>query len=557
METEKVVPAAFERHILDATHNETLELVRHAQESDAADRQLTIRQALSKYKKAVFWAMLLSTSLVMEGYDLVIITSFYGQTQFRTRFGIQDPTTGKHVIPARWQSGLSNSALVGQLAGLLVNAYTQDKFGCRPTMMVFMVWMAVVLFIPVFAPSLSVLAFGEAMCGIPWGVFQQTLSTTYACEVVPTILRPYVTAYVCMCWGAGILLSSGVVRAVAGIEGNLGWRLPFALQFVWPVPLFIGAYFAPESPWNAVRRGKFELARRSLQRLRQETPNKEREVDASLAYIKYTTELERAETEGASFLELFRGTNLRRTEINCVVWAAQILCGNAILGYSVVFLEAAGFSELQAFDVNISLSACYIIGGIICWLMFPHFGRATIYMGGLTLMFFCLVAIGGLGWSSSKHAQLAIGILLVVSTLINMITVGPACYPIVAETPSGRLRYKTIVIGRFVYNLTGIFNNSVTPRMIAADSWNWGAKTGLFYAGTNLLCNIWCWFRLPETKDRSFGEIDLMFENHVPARKFKHTKVDQFAIGQATQKEIEASEKHASAEHRDVAAVAL
>jgi SP family general alpha glucoside:H+ symporter-like MFS transporter len=79
--------------------------------------------------------------------------------------------------------------------------------------------------------------------------------------------------------------------------------------------LFIAAYYAPESPWNAVRRGKFELARRSLQRLRQETLDKEREVDASLAYIKYTTELERAETAGASFLECFRGTNLRRTEI--------------------------------------------------------------------------------------------------------------------------------------------------------------------------------------------------------------------------------------------------
>lgn len=33
-----------------------------------------------------------------------------------------------------------------------------------------------------------------------------------------------------MCWGAGILLSSGVVRAVAGIESQLAWRLPFALQ---------------------------------------------------------------------------------------------------------------------------------------------------------------------------------------------------------------------------------------------------------------------------------------------------------------------------------------
>ncbi len=203
---------------------------------------------------------------------------------------------------------------MGQLAGLLINSYAQDRFGCRPTMMAFMAWMAAVLFIPVFAPSLSVLAFGEAMCGIPWGVFQ-TLSTAYASEVVPTVLRPYLTAYVCMCWGAGILLSSGVVRAVAGIEGNLGWRLPFAIQFVWPLPLFIGAYFAPESPWNAVRRGKFDLAQKSLMRLKQDTPNKQREVEASLAYIKYTTELERAETESASFWECFRGTNLRRTEI--------------------------------------------------------------------------------------------------------------------------------------------------------------------------------------------------------------------------------------------------
>jgi SP family general alpha glucoside:H+ symporter-like MFS transporter len=62
--------------------------------------------------------------------------------------------------------------------------------------------------------------------------------------------------------------------------------MPFVLQEVWPVPLFIAAYFAPESPWNAVRRGQIEEARQSLMRLSQDTPNKEHEVDATLAYIK-------------------------------------------------------------------------------------------------------------------------------------------------------------------------------------------------------------------------------------------------------------------------------
>lgn len=50
-------------------------------------------------------------------------------------------------------------------------------------------------------------------------------------------------------------------------------------------------------------------------RLRQDTPDKETEVNASLAYIRHTTALEQAETANSSFIECFQGTNLRRTEI--------------------------------------------------------------------------------------------------------------------------------------------------------------------------------------------------------------------------------------------------
>ncbi|KAJ4191832.1 hypothetical protein NW767_010739 [Fusarium falciforme] len=525
---EKVIPTEVELEQLDLDDQHTQDLIQRAQASDAADRQLTVRQALKKYKKAVAWALFLSTSLIMEGYDLVIITSFYGQTQFRERFGVWDPKTEQKQITPAWQSGLSNSALVGQLAGLVANAFCQDRFGARYTMMFFLAWMAVMIAIPCFAPSLPILAWGEAMCGVSWGVFQ-TLSTTYASEVVPTVLRPYVTAYVCMCWGAGILLSGGVVRAVAGIEGDMGWRLPFLLQWIWPLPLFIGAYFAPESPWNAVRRNKLDVAKKSLMRLHEANAEREAEVEATLAYIRHTTALERAETHEASFLDCFRGTNLWRTEINCVVWAAQILGGNALVAYGVTFLQSAGFSEIASLNLNISLSACYVVGGIISWFLFPHLGRATLYMSGLTFLFFANLVIGGLGFTKSEGAQMAIGIILVVSNLVNMVTVGPVCYPIVAETPSGRLRYKTIVIGRFVYNLTGLVEHTITPRMISPLGWNWGAKAGLFYAGTNLLCNTWCYFRLPETKDRTFGELDVLFENKIPARKFKYTAVDQFA----------------------------
>lgn len=100
------------------------------------------------------------------------MSSFYGQTQFLARFGTYDPGTGTKLLSPAWQSGLSNASAVGQLAGLVINTYTQDRYGSRATMMAFMVWMVAAIFIPVFTKSLPMLAVGEVLCGIPWGVFQ-------------------------------------------------------------------------------------------------------------------------------------------------------------------------------------------------------------------------------------------------------------------------------------------------------------------------------------------------------------------------------------------------
>ena len=84
---------------------------------------------------------------------------------------------------------------------------------------------------------------------------------------------------------------------------------------VWPIPMIIGAYFAPESPWNAIRRNKPDLARHALRKLRKSSPTVEEEIEAQIALIEHTTRLEEAETAGASYLECFKGINLRRTEI--------------------------------------------------------------------------------------------------------------------------------------------------------------------------------------------------------------------------------------------------
>ena len=72
-----VVPTDRELKVIDLSSSDTQDLIREAEANDAADRALTVMGALKKYKKAVFWAMFLSTSLIMEGYDVVIVCSKY------------------------------------------------------------------------------------------------------------------------------------------------------------------------------------------------------------------------------------------------------------------------------------------------------------------------------------------------------------------------------------------------------------------------------------------------------------------------------------------------
>jgi SP family general alpha glucoside:H+ symporter-like MFS transporter len=63
--------------------------------------------------------------------------------------------------------------------------------------------------------------------------------------------------------------------------------------------------------------------------------------------------------------------------------------------------------------------------------------------------------------------------------------------------------------------------------MLNPTAWGWGAKAGFFWAGTSVLGILWSWWRLPEPKGRTFGELDELFEKRVCARKFKSTN---FAI---------------------------
>ena len=221
-------------------------LLNDAKEATQSEKNMSIRQAFTTYPKAVIFSMILSTAIVMEGYDVVLLANLYAFPSFNKRYGVN--SGGTYQIPAAWQAGLSNGANVGEILGLFINGIVSERFGYRKTMLVSLFGVICFIFIPFFAKNLADLEVGEVLCGIPWGVFQ-TLTTAYASEVCPTQLRAYLTTYVNLCWVIGQLIGSGVLRSMVQRSDQWSYRIPFAIQWIWPVPIIVGVLLAPESPW--------------------------------------------------------------------------------------------------------------------------------------------------------------------------------------------------------------------------------------------------------------------------------------------------------------------
>jgi SP family general alpha glucoside:H+ symporter-like MFS transporter len=241
--------------------------------------------------------------------------------------------------------------------------------------------------------------------------------------------------------------------------------------------------------------------------------------------------MEKAVCAGTTYWDCFRGTNFRRTEIACMVWMTQQFCGAPFMGFSTYFLEQAGLSTNVAFDMTIAQFSIGFIGTISSWFMMSYIGRRTLYLAGDAAMTLVLLLIGILGavGATSSGTSWAVGGLLLCFTFIYDSTVGPACYSIVAEIPSTRLRAKTVVLARSCFNLAAIVTNIIQPRLINPNAWGLGAKAGFVWMVTCFLFLIWTYFRLPEPKGRTYGELDVLFERKVPARKFKSTPVQEFA----------------------------
>ena len=134
--------------------------------------------------------------------------------------------------------GLENAVSCGELVGLALSGWAMERFGHRKVMIASLVPLCGFVAIQFFSTTLNMLLAGILLVSIPWGVFT-VLGTAYSSEICPTPLRAYLTSFTSVAWVIGQLISAGVLTGLVNYSDQWSYRIPFAVQWVWPIPLAI------------------------------------------------------------------------------------------------------------------------------------------------------------------------------------------------------------------------------------------------------------------------------------------------------------------------------
>jgi SP family general alpha glucoside:H+ symporter-like MFS transporter len=82
--------------------------------------------------------------------------------------------------------------------------------------------------------------------------------------------------------------------------------------------------------------------------------------------------------------------------------------------------------------------------------------------------------------------------------------------------------------------------------MMNPQAWNLKGYTGFIWGGTCFGMFVWAYFRLPETWNRTYHELDILFAKRIPARQFASTIVDPLDQSDSTNDLVASAAKEAA-----------
>lgn len=95
-----------------------------------------------------------------------------------------------------------------------------------------------------------------------------------------------------------------------------------------------------------------------------------------------------------SWKDMFKGIDLRRTEITTFTWVLQNFSGAMFAGNTIYVFQQAGINQEQAFALGWGGSGIQLAANFLNLFLLYHFGRRSIYMWGFVYCGINLLIVG-------------------------------------------------------------------------------------------------------------------------------------------------------------------
>jgi sugar porter (SP) family MFS transporter len=388
----------------------------------------------------------------------------------------------------------ASAVLVGALLGAAAASIVGDRYGRKKSLMFSAVLFTISPIAAAAASTVALFSGARLLGGLAIGL-ASVLTPVYIAEISPSKHRGALVSLNQLGIVIGILAAYLSGWGLSGFGEN-SWRWMLAVAVV-PSLIFFGGLFAiPESPRWLISRGRQTEAVRTLTRL----------VGEKAAAEEIRSVATASSDEQGSWSEVFSGDMRKRLAVGALLALfSQVTGVNAVLYYGSVIISEhfPGQSTGMALASNVIIGTVNLIATLVAMVFLDRWGRRVILMtasGGMTLALSCLVI--GLNVQGAPLALMLASILAYVAFFA--FGLGPGPWLIISEIFPTKVRGRAASIATSIL-WSGALLVTFTFLSLVNVLKLWG--TFAVFGALSLVCFLYVWKAVPETKGRTLEQI--------------------------------------------------
>ncbi|XP_017774084.1 PREDICTED: facilitated trehalose transporter Tret1-like [Nicrophorus vespilloides] len=407
--------------------------------------------------------------------------------------GLEDGDYNNIIIDDTGKSWIGSLMNIGAMIMCFPIGFICDKIGRKIAMLLLIIPFMLGWLIIIFATNIEMLYAGRFITGLICGAFCISVPL-YTSEIAQKEVRGALGSYFQLLLTVGILFAYVMGYAVNPKTHTLICAC---------LPLLFGIifFFQPESPVYCIKKGKLDEARKSLIRLR----GKDYDVEAEIKEITFMLE----ENNGTTipFKESIKKTATKKAAIIAfgMMFFQQLSGVNAVIVYTGDIFSAAN-SSLTSKEATMIVGTMQVLATFVSSLVIDKLGRKILMIGSDIFMAISAIMLGV--YFTIQDTTEGIGFLPIFAMCLYIVVFslgyGPIPWIISSEVfPAEIKTVASSAAGTFNWFLAFIVTKFYFDLKVAI------GNDGTFYmfAGISVIGTLFIIFFVPETKGKSFDEI--------------------------------------------------